>query len=47
MSMNAYEKSTDRLELYNLLKDGMQDVNDGNTRPLSLAMAEIKCRRKT
>ncbi|MDO4977024.1 MAG: type II toxin-antitoxin system prevent-host-death family antitoxin [Eubacteriales bacterium] len=46
MSIEAYEQLTARCELYDLLKDGMQDVRDGNTRPLSAAMSDIRSRRK-
>lgn len=46
MSIEAYEQLTARFELYDLLKDGMQDIQDGNTRPLSAAMSDIRSRRK-
>lgn len=46
MSIEAYEQLTARFELYGLLKDGMQDIHDGNTRPLDDAMADIRSRRK-
>ena len=46
MSIEAYEQLTARFELYDLLKDGMQDIQDGNTRPFAEAMADIRSRRK-
>ena len=42
----AYEELTSRFELYGLLKDGLDDVTTGNTKPLSEAMSEIRSRRK-
>ena len=46
MSIEAYEELTSRFELYGLLKDGLDDVTTGNTKPLSEAMSEIRSRRK-
>lgn len=46
MSIEAYENITARFELYDLLKDGIQDVREGNTRPFAEAIADIKGRRK-
>ncbi len=46
MSIEAYEQLTARFELYGLLKDGMQDIKDGNTRPFAEAMADIRASRK-
>lgn len=46
MSIEAYEQLTARFELYGLLKDGMQDIRDGNTRPFSEALADIRDRGK-
>lgn len=45
MSIEAYEELTSRFELYGLLKDGLDDVTTGNTKPLSEAMSEIRSRR--
>ncbi|WP_295366227.1 type II toxin-antitoxin system prevent-host-death family antitoxin [uncultured Succinivibrio sp.] len=45
MSIEAYEQLTARFELYDLLKDGMQDIQDGNTRPFAKAMADIRSKR--
>ena len=46
MSIETYEQLTARFELYELLKDGIQDLQDGNTRPFADAMADIRSRRK-
>ena len=44
-SENA-EMTMERQELYRLLLEGMQDAANGNTRPFSEAMAEIRATRK-
>ena len=46
MSIEAYEQLKARFELYDLLKDGMQDIHDDNTKPFAEAMADIRSRRK-
>lgn len=46
MSIEAYEELTSRFELYSLLKDGLDDVVTGNTKPFTEAMSEIRSRRK-
>ncbi len=46
MSIEAYEELTSRFELYTKIKEGMDDIFAGNTRPFSEAMADIKARRK-
>lgn len=46
MSIEAYEKLAGRFELYTLLKEGLDDVASGNTRPFSEAMADIRRKRK-
>ena len=46
MSIEAYEQLTARYKLYDLLKDGVQDVQDGNTKPFEEAMADIRASRK-
>ena len=33
MSIEAYEELTSRFELYSQIKEGMDDIADGNTRP--------------
>ncbi len=46
MSIEKYEDLTGRLELYGLLQEGLDDVADGHTRPLSEAIADLRSRRK-
>ncbi len=46
MSIEAYEELTSRFELYSQIKDGMDDISTGNTRPFSKAMGDIRRRRK-
>lgn len=46
MSIETYETMVARFELYNSIKEGLDDVSTGNTRPFSTAMAEIRERRK-
>lgn len=45
MSIEAYEDLTSRFELYGLIKEGMDDISLGNTKPLSNALFEIRSRR--
>lgn len=46
MSIEAYEELTSKFELYGLLKEGLDDISDGNTRPFSEAMSAIRERRE-
>ena len=46
MSIEAYEQLVGRFELYGKIREGMQDIEDGNTRPFADAMADIRSRRK-
>ena len=45
MSIETYEKLVGRFELYGLLQEGLQDVQDGKTRPLSDALADLRAKR--
>ena len=45
MSIEAYEGLTSRFELYSQIKEGIDDIATGNTRPFSEAMADIRSRR--
>ncbi len=45
MSIETYEEMSSRFELYGLLKDGMDDIKSGHTRPFSDAMSDIRKRR--
>ena len=44
MSIEAYEEMTSRFELYNQIKEGMDDIAIDNTRPFSESMADIRNR---
>ena len=46
MSIEAYEEMVGRFELYGLLQDGLADVSEGNTKPLSEAIEQLRRRRK-
>lgn len=46
MSIEAYEELTSRFELYGLLKEGLDDIALGNTKPFSDVMSTIRGRRK-
>ncbi len=41
MSIETYEQLAGRLELYNLLREGMDDVAAGHTRPFDEAMKDL------
>ena len=45
MSIETYEEMSSRFELYGLLKDGMDDIKSGRTRPFSDALSDIRKRR--
>ena len=46
MSIETYEQLAGRFELYGLIREGMVDVQAGNTRPLSEAISDLRRRRK-
>ncbi len=46
MSIEAYEDMNSRFELYGLIKEGLDDVAEGNTRPFSEAISSIRSKRK-
>ena len=46
MSIEAYEDLNSRFELYSQLKEGMDDISSGNTRPFADAMSDIRSRRR-
>ena len=46
MSIESYEQLVGKFELYGLIKDGLDDVASGNTRPFKDALADIRARRK-
>ena len=45
MSIESYEQLLGRFELYTLLEEGMDDVKNGESRPFSAALAELRARR--
>lgn len=46
MSIEVYEELTSRFGLYGLLKEGLDDIAAGNTKPFSETMSEIRSRHK-
>lgn len=46
MSIEAYEQLMGRFELYGKLQEGMNDIEQGNTRPFAEAMANMRNRRR-
>ena len=46
MSIETYERMTSCFELYGQIKEGLDDIANGNTRPFSEAMSDIRNRRK-
>lgn len=45
MSIEAYEELMGRFELYGLLQEGLEDVTEGRTRPLSEAIEALRRHR--
>jgi prevent-host-death family protein len=46
MSIETYEKIVGKFELYGLISDGLEDIKNGNTRPVSEALSDLRGRRK-
>ncbi|MBR2759940.1 MAG: type II toxin-antitoxin system prevent-host-death family antitoxin [Solobacterium sp.] len=46
MSIETYEALVGKFELYGLIKEGLDDIANGKTRPFSEAMADLRARRK-
>lgn len=46
MSIEAYEQMTSCFELYSQIKEGLDDIANGNTRSFSEAMDDIRSRRR-
>lgn len=46
MSIETYEQLVGRFELYGLLQEGLNDIKNGDTRPLSEAISDLRKRRK-
>ncbi len=45
LSIEAYEQLLGRFELYASVQKGLNDVQSGQTRPFSEAMADLRARR--
>lgn len=45
MSIEAYEELTSRFELYGQIKEGLTDIEEGNTRLFSDAISDIRKKR--
>lgn len=46
MSIETYEDMKGRFELYSCIYEGMQDVENGRTRPVSESFADLRKKRK-
>lgn len=46
MSIEVYEQLMGRFELYGKLQEGLDDIEQGHTRPLADAMADLRSRRR-
>lgn len=45
MSIETYEQLIGRFELYGLIQEGLTDIQNGNTRPFSEAISDLRNRR--
>lgn len=46
ISIEAYEQLTARFELYTAIEKGMQDIQNGESRPFVEAMSDLRGNRK-
>ena len=46
MSIETYEQIVGKFELYGLISDGLEDIKNGNTRPVTAALSDPRGRRK-
>ena len=46
MSIEAYEEMRGRFELYTAIREGLDDIEAGHTKPFAEAMAEIREKRQ-
>jgi len=46
MSIETYERIVGKFELYGLISDGLEDIKNGNTRPVTEALSDLRGRRK-
>lgn len=42
MSIETYEQMTSQFELYGQIKDGLDDISEGKTRPFNEAILDIR-----
>ena len=45
MSIETYERLIGRVELYSAIQEGINDLQEGRTRPFQEAMSEIRAKR--
>lgn len=45
MSIETYEQLIGRFELYGLIQEGLTDIQNGDTRPFSEAISDLRNRR--
>lgn len=46
MSIETYEQMISRFELYGQIKDGLDDISEGKTRPFNEAISDIRNKLK-
>ena len=46
MSIETYEQLVGRFELYGLIQEGLTDIHNGNTRPFSEAISDLRNHKK-
>ena len=46
MSIEAYEEMAGKLDLYGLMKEGMEDIKQNNTIPFETVIDEIKAKKE-
>lgn len=46
LSIESYEKLIGKFELYGLIKEGLDEIKSGNTRPFSEVTADARAKRK-
>lgn len=46
MSIETYDQLVSRFELYGLIQEGLTDVQNGNMRPFSEAVSDLRNHRK-
>ena len=46
MSIEAYEEMAGKLDLYGLMKEGIEDIKQNNTIPFETVIDEIKAKKE-